>query len=173
MSENELSYIEESLKIELPSFYKEFMINYPIDLMKTDAADFALIIDSERLIEENINAKNDFWGLPLNSDSFIIGENGCGDYYLIQLKEDESIFTFFHDDNSFYKVSNTIKEYYNKIISQTIEDVWGNPEFLAKDMRENIKTNNKVLKSPSKQSDHNESQENKWWQFWKKVANKS
>lgn len=166
MSETELKQIEKSLNVELPSFYKEFMLNYPIDLMGTEAPDFTLMIDSERLIEENINAKDDFWGLPLDDNSFIIGENGCGDYYLIKLKEDKSIFTFFHDDNSFYKVSNTIKDYYKKIISQTIEDVWGNPEFLAKEMRKNIKPHNNTLTSKSKQIELNV-QENKWWQFWK------
>jgi hypothetical protein len=135
MTEIELKQIEKALNIKLPSFYYEFMLKYPEYLLETDAQEFVLMNDPNRIIEENVNAKENFWGRPLDNNSMVIGENGCGDYYLIKLRNDEKVYTFFHDDNSFYMVSQNIDEYAKMIIPEAIEDNCGNPDFRSKDMR--------------------------------------
>jgi len=135
MTTLDIENIEKSLDILLPEYYKKFMFNYPLDFANESTADYELISYPEKLIEENINAYKDLWGKQLNKQYFIIGENGCGDYFLIDLDQDNGVFSFFHDNQSFYIVANSLIEYALKIPDGSFELNWGNEKFKTKDLR--------------------------------------
>ncbi|HEY6161019.1 MAG TPA: SMI1/KNR4 family protein [Bacteroidia bacterium] len=135
MTASELKEIEIALGITLPGYYKEFMLNYPEDLSKRDAPDFLLSSDYELLIDENLQACLNFRDRPLSKQFLIIGYNGCGDYYLINLEKDDGVFTFFHDYQLFYKAANSLPEYSKTILENREEESWGNDSLKVKDLR--------------------------------------
>lgn len=77
------------------------------------------------------------------------------------------IYTFFHDDNSFYTESNSIDEYAKMIISESIEENWGNPKFAANDMRIKVEKSDKNEPLHSNKKKSMTVINKKWWQFWK------
>src|SRR4051812_32862681 len=80
-----VSRIETALGITLPSDYKALVTNYPPQLFE-HAADFDLMDDPERVIAMNQDLRTSpFYGVRWPEDYFAIGENGCGDYYCLDL----------------------------------------------------------------------------------------
>lgn len=131
----ELDDIGISLGIALPEYYKNLMTSYPLEI--EDAGEFELINYPEKLIEENKRAYIDLWGRPLNKKYFIIGENGCGDYFLIDLDSDKGVMWFEHESNAFFQISKTLMEYTLKIANGTYESALGNDECKIPDLRLN------------------------------------
>ncbi len=135
MTTIELKKIETELGVVLPDYYKTVMLNYPSDLSGEAPEEYELINYPDKIIDENKTAYEDFWGEKLNKQFLIIGENGCGDYFLLDLKKDNCIYSFFHDNQSFYKISNSLQEYTSMILDGEYEKYWGKEEFKTQDLR--------------------------------------
>ncbi|WHI46443.1 SMI1/KNR4 family protein [Microbulbifer sp. VAAF005] len=89
--------IEESLDIELPQSYKEFISNYP-DMLLADgfwAAEVELLNNQNRLVELNRFVR---LHLDIELSYFLIGGSGCGDYYFIDISDEESPVYFWNHD---------------------------------------------------------------------------
>lgn len=89
LSEGEIQKIEESLKVELPFFYKEFMKSFPKEIVTFKREK---CIANEKLNErylrnsaESIIQVNQFFEAYDLSKLFAIGDNGAGLYYVIEL----------------------------------------------------------------------------------------
>ncbi|MCU4677193.1 SMI1/KNR4 family protein [Catenovulum sp. 2E275] len=84
VTQEEIESIEEKTGIKLPNSYKQVMLNYPRELLGTEAEGFGLLNDARVIIEENNDVRaNGYFGEAWPERYFIIGQNGCGDYYVI------------------------------------------------------------------------------------------
>jgi len=87
MTPADVQRIQKQTGIQLPGFYIEAVTNYPRALTDTEAPDFGFLDDPEVIIEENLSVRqNGYFGEPWPSHYFIIGHNGCGDYYVMSTK---------------------------------------------------------------------------------------
>lgn len=99
MDSGEIKSIESELDIELPELYLELLLNYPTALLGegVHASEVELLNSPSSLIELNkfVREAN---GIDIDASHFLIGESGCGDYYFIDLDEDESSVYFWNHD---------------------------------------------------------------------------
>lgn len=135
MTLSEISEIESSFNIVLPDYYRNVLLNYPPHLMETGGPEFELVSYPEKLIDENKQAYVDLWGKPLNKSYFVVGENGCGDYLIIDLSNDIGVIAFEHETDAFYRLSSSLAEYIELIPDGKYEKNFGKEEFLLNDIR--------------------------------------
>lgn len=103
----EINRLESTIGKKLPDFYKEFLLNYPEELVELGApyntvSELSLPNTVERLIEVS-----DFENPPENV--LVIGVDGLGNcYYILLENEDTRIYQFDHEDPVFIDVNNEI-----------------------------------------------------------------
>lgn len=88
MQEQDLARIESIRHIELPERYRAFMLNYPDRLLQTEGSRVELLSELADLLQ--INEEVD--AIHINGwegSFFAIGVSGCGDYYAIDVNEDD------------------------------------------------------------------------------------
>ncbi|GAA5511156.1 SMI1/KNR4 family protein [Novipirellula caenicola] len=84
MAPNDIATIESALGFFLPKSYVDVVTNYPAELANTEAPDFGLFDDPTLIIDANRTVRTDgYCGEPWPDQYVIIGENGCGDYYVV------------------------------------------------------------------------------------------
>jgi hypothetical protein len=84
MTAADIAEIEGALGFRLPNCYRAVVLNYPKALADTEAPDFGLFDTPAAVIDANLEVrKNGYFGQPWPDEYVIIGENGCGDYYVI------------------------------------------------------------------------------------------
>lgn len=84
MNLNDINKIQETIGIKLPTFYIDLITNYPSELLGTEAPDYGFLDDPEEIIELNNDVReNGYFGEKWPDRYFIVGHNGCGDYYVI------------------------------------------------------------------------------------------
>jgi hypothetical protein len=106
MNEQEITQVEKSLEIKLPSYYIDFMGDYPFSKMDIDSPYLEmrnnfLINDPAYLTDLNENLKfHQDNGYIQNR--FCIGENGGGDFYLINIQNlsDKAVYLFDHEESA-------------------------------------------------------------------------
>ncbi|GJM62661.1 SMI1/KNR4 family protein [Persicobacter diffluens] len=100
MTEFEIDRLEKSINTKLPDWYKEFLLNYPEDLVGLGApyntvSELSLPNQTDRLIEIS-----DYEDSPDNI--LIIGIDGIGNFYYVILdNNDTRIYLFDHEAPSF------------------------------------------------------------------------
>jgi len=86
MTLDDIELIQKRTNIRLPLCYIDIVTNYPVELLETDAQDFGLLDDADELIEENNTVRKEgYFGEKWPEHYFIIGQNGCGDYYVTDI----------------------------------------------------------------------------------------
>jgi hypothetical protein len=81
---SEIDEIELKTGLKLPKWYVDIITNYPKELNETDAPDFGLLNEPLEIIEHNNEVrKNGYFGEDWPERYIIIGQNGCGDYWVI------------------------------------------------------------------------------------------
>lgn len=84
MTSEDIATIELALGFPLPKAYVDVVTNYPRALAETEAPDFGLFDDASLVIDANRLVRNDgYFGEQWPDQYVIIGENGCGDYYVV------------------------------------------------------------------------------------------
>jgi hypothetical protein len=122
-----LKLIESELNINLPSFYNSAIQSYPFTAF--DDLDFVednLVRDAEWIIENNSKLRSStFFGKEWPQYYFAFGHDGLGNYFFLNLKENDlAIYFADHDEDislndlSYLEYSSTMKEY----ISMSLED---------------------------------------------------
>ncbi len=150
MNTQDIERIESELSLKLPEFYTDVMLSYPFP--GWDCENFMLCNDPEEIIRENKeNRKEGFFDAEWPDHFFILGFDGCGNYYFIDLKNKKEKVYFadhesFFDSNSPDKLEETYDgmESYFSLIRETEEDI-------------KIANEEPLEPLPSK----------KGWQFWK------
>ncbi len=115
----DIQEIEDRLDVELPAPYKEVLLNYPAVFEKDGyASEFTLVNSPGKLIK-----LNEDWGnildLELDPSEIVIGESGCGDYYIIDTDDEDPDVRFWnHEIREFSddERSESLAEYVGKIM---------------------------------------------------------
>lgn len=120
MNSEEIEIIEEKTGLVLPVSYKQVVLNYPDELLGTEAEDFGLLNDPEVIINENIDVrKNGYFGEKWPARYFIIGQNGCGDYYVINYQKEEFSVGFSdHETMACNPYASNLTEFIGKYLSE-------------------------------------------------------
>ena len=85
MKISDIHLIQHQTGITLPDFYVELVTAYPLELSHSEAVDFGLMSDASAVIRENLCVRAEgYFGEPWPNQYFIIGHNGCGDYFVIK-----------------------------------------------------------------------------------------
>ncbi|TBW47475.1 hypothetical protein EZI54_22720 [Marinobacter halodurans] len=123
MTNDEIRSIERSTGIKLPESYREILLNYPKELAGTEAEDFGLLNDPEAIAEENIEVrKNGYFGEKWPERYFIIGQNGCGDYYVINHEKSEfSVGFACHERMACDPYAANLAEFVEKYLAEILE----------------------------------------------------
>ena len=93
---SEIDRLEHTLNKKLPEYYKNFLMNYPDDLVKlghpyNTVSELSLPNDADRLIEINEDESPP-------SNILLIGVNGLGDFYYLILDDNpKKVYEFPHD----------------------------------------------------------------------------
>ena len=88
-NENVIAKIEQDLQVKLPDSYKRILLKYPFP-PESDAAYYDFYGDSEVILEDNKYYRdNGFSGHPWLPHHFIIGNDGTGDIFFIDLTHDD------------------------------------------------------------------------------------
>ncbi|MBI5889718.1 MAG: SMI1/KNR4 family protein [Nitrosomonadales bacterium] len=116
-----IKQIEKALGLTLPQYYVDLVTNYPTELLKSDAPDFALLDDPEVVIAENQAVRGKpFYGGSWPDNLLIIGTNGCGDFYVTKLVGEEFSTGFFdHEIPAFLPHSKSRSEFIAKLLQES------------------------------------------------------
>ena len=116
----DIKAIEAALQIKLPQHYAELVTNYPIELLGTEAEDFALINNAKQLIDENHSVRfGHFYGSRWPNNLLLIGTNGCGDFYVTALNATEFSTGFFdHEQRAFLPHSHSRREFIDNVLAE-------------------------------------------------------
>jgi hypothetical protein len=117
---DDIRNIEEAIKLKLPQAYIDVVIDYPSELLESDAPDFGLLDDPDEIINENISVReNGYFGEAWPERYIIIGQNGCGDYY-VTTPESTSFSVGFsdHEKMECRAYANDLKEFIAKYLSE-------------------------------------------------------
>jgi hypothetical protein len=120
MTNEEVALIEQKTGIKLPASYKNIVLNYPEQLLGTEAEDYGLLNDPEVIIEENNDVRgNGFFGEAWPERYFIIGQNGCGDYYVISHQSEEfSVGFACHEEMACNQYAANLAEFISKYLNE-------------------------------------------------------
>ena len=89
-NENVITKIEQGLQVKLPDPYKRVLLKYPFP-PDSDAAYYDFYGDPEVILEDNkYYHDNGFNGLPWAAHHFIIGNDGSGEIFFIDLNLSDS-----------------------------------------------------------------------------------
>ncbi|NRB82132.1 MAG: SMI1/KNR4 family protein [Saccharospirillaceae bacterium] len=116
----EITKIENETGITLPKCYVNVITNYPKELLDSDAQEFGLLNDPDDIIEVNLEVREDgYFGEKWPSEYFIIGSNGCGDFYVIVLDAEEFSVGFSdHESMECNHYANNLNEFIEKYLSE-------------------------------------------------------
>ena len=99
MTEVDLALIQSELDLEVPEYYREFILNYPEALHApgchawqvelSDVANHVITLNHQVRSSQSIDWEDEY---------FVIGESGCGDYYAIDIDDVESPVYFWNHD---------------------------------------------------------------------------
>ena len=120
MKPEEIELIEEELGVSLPSSYRKFIESYPDDIASI-LGDFEMISDCARLLEMNKDLRSHpFYRFPpWPKHFFAIGENGCGDYYFLDLRDRAGTVRFVdHEKLSDERIASNVAEWLPKILEE-------------------------------------------------------
>ena len=138
MTEADVLKIEEELAVSLPDAYRSILLNYPDELLKlaeilkTDEicdpetpADLELLNDPDSLIENNRFVRTPGHrysksGAPWPASYFLIGIDGCGDYYAIDLQmgDESPVFFWGHEMMEWDEHAPNIREFIPQLVEQ-------------------------------------------------------
>jgi len=103
MTDADLAKIETELDIELPDYYRAFVQNYPPLLLAIPNGPYLceLSNSAENVIQLNRLVRT-FNSFEWPDEYLVIGESGCGDYYAIDIDdEDSSVYLWNHEQGDF------------------------------------------------------------------------
>lgn len=120
MTPTDIEKIEKETGLKLPQGYIDIVTHYPAELLDSDAADFGLLDDPDVIIEENISVrKSGYFGEKWPDHYLIIGQNGCGDYYVTNLNSNEFSVGFSdHEVMACNLYASNLKEFIEKYLSE-------------------------------------------------------
>jgi len=123
VTHDDVKRIEKETGISLPQHYVDLVVNYPDELAETEAPDYGLLDDPDEVIRANRDVREQgYFGEQWPLQYFIIGQNGCGDYYVI-LHEGTAFSVGFadHEIMACNRFANTREEFIEKLLKEIAE----------------------------------------------------
>ena len=120
MTDAELTFIESELKLSLPPSYRSFVLSFPEEVAVA-AGDFELIADASRLLALNKDLRKMpfYQGRPWPDRLFAIGENGCGDYYFLDLRDSYGAVMFVdHETMDFKRLAPNVAAWVPRLLEE-------------------------------------------------------
>jgi len=123
MTLDDIDSVEKALSLQLPAEYKQFITNYPRRLANTEAPDYACLDDAAVLISENQAVRGGhFYGQEWPKDLFLIGTNGCGDSYAIDMTVSPVAVQFFdHERLEFVPFAPSLDSFVANLVAEYTE----------------------------------------------------
>ena len=120
MTPEDIKRIKKETGLNFPKCYIDVIINYPSELLGSDAQDFGLLDDPDEIIEENNDVRESgYFGEKWPERYLIIGKNGCGDYYVITTDSKEFSVGFSdHEAMECNLYASTLKEFIENYTSE-------------------------------------------------------
>ncbi len=155
MNELDIVLLEQNLGVKLPADYKQLLLNYPRELEKLGAKELHLIDDIDWLVEQNLFARESpseffWWKKEWNKNYFVIGEDGNGNCFYINLseKENPSVYFLNHEapDEDDVKIAPDFNAWIIEVEKQLTK----------------YKLNAEALAIYKRKKEQNRS----WWKFW-------
>jgi hypothetical protein len=168
MKETYLVKIEQALQIQLPSDYREIMLQVAYDY----SSDYWLAMcempdDADLVIKWNV----DFRGQGLVTSEqwrpyfFTFGHNGFGDHYFFDLQSgSQEVFCIFHEGGEIKKVASNLHKFIDDRLRVDVEA----ERLLEERTRKDPGWAKKQRKISRIGFDEVIVNEKKWWQFWKR-----
>ena len=123
MKREDVDRIESELNIKVPNAYRDLVTNYPEEFYEW-GADYDLSDSPDRVVEINREVRTEpFYGLKWPDRYFAIGENGCGDYYCLDLQGDFTGVIFFdHEVGQFIRKFSSLDEWWRNQLQEYLAD---------------------------------------------------
>jgi hypothetical protein len=120
MTDAELNLIESELKLSLPPSFRNFVLSFP-DELAAAAGDFEFYADASRLLTLNKELRKTpfYQGRPWPDRLFAVGENGCGDYYFLDLKDEYGVVMFVdHETMNYKRLASNVAAWAPKLLEE-------------------------------------------------------
>ena len=120
MNDADLCKIEVSIGARLPESYRQFMQKYTEDLLQI-AGDFEFITEADCIVKlnEDLRKMPFYQGKSWPDRLFAIGENGCEDYYFLDLKDSTGAVLFVnHETMNHEIVAPNVEEWVQKLLKE-------------------------------------------------------
>lgn len=123
-----IDYIADALGIDLPELYSEFLVSLMQSKKVQSVLGDAVVTSPERVVELNTN----LWcGGPIAGldewpeDYLVIGEDGCGDYFLIDGGDsNEPVLFYDHEADVIYRIADSLNDFANRMINgDSLDDI--------------------------------------------------
>ncbi len=107
MSPEQLAVIENRLEITLPDFYRAVMMNYPFKPVdELDCVEDDLVKEVEWVVSSNQDLRTEgFFGAAWPHSFFAIGHDGFGNYYFLNLKNNDCVIYFADHEEPFDSIN--------------------------------------------------------------------
>jgi hypothetical protein len=125
MSPEGIARIEEALEIRVPPDYRELMLAYPAVLVELGIADFELLCEPEQVIAENRSIRvSRRFDTTWPDAYFLIGEDGCGDFYCLDLSRLNSpVILFDHECQAqFVELADSLEAWLPLMVAESVLD---------------------------------------------------
>ncbi len=116
----DLSKIEQAIGRRLPESYRDFMMRYPEELASI-AGDFEFLADADRIVQlnEDLRRMPFYQGKNWPDRLLAIGENGCGDYYFLDMRDPSGAVLFVdHETMEHQTLAPNVEEWAPKLMHE-------------------------------------------------------
>ncbi|MBE7502771.1 MAG: SMI1/KNR4 family protein [Verrucomicrobiales bacterium] len=120
MTVTDLTKIEQAIGQHLPTSYRDFMTRYPEELASI-AGDFEFLADADRIVQLNDDLRRMpfYQGKSWPDRLLAIGENGCGDYYFLDLRDASGAVLFVdHETMDYQTLASNVEEWAPKLMQE-------------------------------------------------------
>ena len=136
--------IEQAFSVTLPDWYRRQVVEYPFA-----EPDDALYSDEESIVRANQELRRDGWfRFPWPREFFIIGDDGCGDYwFIVPSTGDKRIFIADHEGGP--------APAFDKLGEMLVQ---------AEAMEQYVSDTREIIRDVAQIRERRRNK--KWWQFW-------
>lgn len=139
MKKSDLNAIEKALQVDLPGYYKEFVLRFPKRLLEArrkmtwgeeSPTDLEFLNQAKEIIrlnrevrdgEDMVETADDSYK-PWPETHFVIGHDHCGNYYAINIRRKSQAVLFFVPETArFEKVASSLNQFVDQLLNQVDE----------------------------------------------------
>jgi hypothetical protein len=137
VTETDIASLEKNLNLALPEYYRQFLMNFPTQLVETrhefsdggsepiSNREFYNRVDQILYFNKDVRAPGTPWneyGGPWPKQYLVIGDDGCGNYWTLNLgAKREAVYFYDHETGRFERQFKSVREFADSLVQKTIE----------------------------------------------------